>query len=85
MADQEIGKITHYFGKISVAVIKLAGALKVGDTIKVKTHSGEFTQVVDSMQIEHASIQVAKKGDSIGMKVKDQTRQHDEVFVVTED
>ncbi|MFH1505375.1 MAG: hypothetical protein ABIE94_00080 [archaeon] len=78
----EVGKITHYFGHISVAVIQVTGKLKVGDTIHIKGATTDFTQKVDSMQIEHDKIQEAKKGDDIGMKVKDHVREHDIVYLV---
>jgi len=79
--EKKIGEVSHYFGKISVAAIKLAGELKVGDTIHIKGHTTDFEQLVDSIQIEHQNIQKAKKGDDIGIKVKEHVREGDEVFV----
>jgi len=84
MGEKEIGKIKHYFSKISVAVIELTGTLKVGDTIKVKGASSDFTQNVDSMQIDHKEIEEAKAGQSIGMKTAEPVREHDTVYIVTE-
>lgn len=71
MPDKKVGTITHYYDKIGVAVVKLqSGDLKVGDTIKLTDKDGnEFTQKIDSMQIEHANIDIAKKGDEFGLKV----------------
>jgi translation elongation factor EF-1alpha len=80
--EREVGKVSHYFSKIGVAVIELADTLKVGDTIHIKGATSDFTQKVDSMQIEHVSVPEAKAGESIGMKVKDHVREHDQVFVV---
>jgi putative protease len=86
VAEQKIGLITHYFGKISVAAIEVtAGELCVGDTIHVKGHTSDFTQTVDSMQLEHDSVQSAKVGETVGIKVIEHARQHDEVFKVTPD
>ena len=83
MADErEVGKVSHYFSKIGVTVIELADNLKVGDMIHIKGATSDFTQKVDSMQIEHVSVPEAKKGESIGMKVKEHVREHDQVFVV---
>ena len=79
---KEVGKVTHFFGHLSVAVIQVTGKLKVGDTIHIKGATTDFTQKVNSMQIEHDKIQEAKKGDDIGMKVKEHVREHDVVFVV---
>ena len=66
---QEVGKVTHGYGKRGVAIVELSGGLKVGDRIKVQSSHGEFEQPVDSMQVEHQSVQEAKKGDVIGLKV----------------
>ena len=86
MAEQLIGKVTHYFGKAGVAAIKItAGELRVGDTIHVVGHTSDFTQTVDSMQVDRATIEQAKVGDEVGMKVADHAREHDEVFRVVPD
>jgi translation elongation factor EF-1alpha len=84
MGETEIGKIAHYFSKIGVAVIQLTGDLKVGDTIHVKGAATDFTQKVDSMQIQHEKIDEAKPGDDIGMKVVANAHEHDKVFKVEE-
>jgi len=85
MPEEEIGKVTDYFHKIEVAAIDITqGTLSVGDTIHIKGHTTDFTQVVESMQIEHENVQTAKAGDSIGIKVKDHVRDHDQVYKVTE-
>lgn len=81
--EEEIGHVTHYFPKISVAVIEItAGSLKVGETIHVKGHTSDFTQVVESLQQEHLSVPEAKKGVSAGMKVKEHVREGDRVYKV---
>jgi putative protease len=80
--EKEVGKVTHYYTKIGVAVIELIDTLKAGQTIHIKGATTDFTQIVDSMQIEHETVPEAKKGQSIGMKVKDHVREHDQVFVV---
>ena len=64
---KQIGKITHYFSKIGVAVLALSGSLKTGDTIVIS--GKEFEQLVDSMQVEHENVSAAKAGDEVGMKV----------------
>lgn len=78
-----IGKITHYFGNIGVAVIELSGGLKVGDKIRIVGGiDTDFEQVIESMEIEHEKIKVAKKGDSIGLKVDQKVREGYEVYKV---
>jgi translation elongation factor EF-1alpha len=86
MGETEIGKVTHYFTHLDVAAIVItSGELKVGDTIHIKGHTSDFTTTVRSMQIEHKQVEVAKVGDSIGIKVPEHAREHDQVFLVTAD
>ena len=75
-----IGKIIHYFSKIGVAIIKLEDSLKVGDKIKMAVGDIEFEQEVDSMEVEHQKIEKAKKGDVIGIKVKEKVKEGILVF-----
>jgi putative protease len=86
MAEEKIGIVTHYFGKIGVAALKVTdGELKVGDTIRIKGHTSDFTQTVDSMQVEHESVEVARTGDEVGLKTADYVREHDSVYKVLPD
>ena len=86
MAEEKIGIITHYFGKIGVAAVKITdGQLEVGDTIRIKGHTTDFTQTVESMQVEHESVEVARTGDEVGMKTTDYVREHDSVYKVLPD
>ena len=83
MEEKEVGRVTDYFSKINVAALEITGEdLKVGDTIHIKGHTTDIQQTVDSMQIEKASVSLAKKGDRVGIKVKDRVRPHDTVFKV---
>ncbi|MFH1770212.1 MAG: hypothetical protein ABH828_01505 [archaeon] len=85
MAEKEIGVITHYFSHIGVGVIDIKkGPLKIGDKIHVKGATSDFMQKVQSMQIEHKKIEEAKKGDDIGIKLKEHVRVHDKVFKITD-
>jgi len=69
-----IGKISHYFGNISVAVIDLSDTLKVGDNIRITGGETDFTQAVTSMEVDHKKVDSAKKGDSVGFKVDQKVR-----------
>jgi hypothetical protein len=82
MQEKEIGKITHYYSHLSVGIIELSDVLKVGDNIHIKGHSSDFSQGVDSMQIEHADVAEAKAQDVIGIKVMQKVHPHDKVFKV---
>lgn len=78
---KEIGKITHYFNKIGVAVLELSGNLKVGETIVIAAHGGDFEQVVDSMQVEHEQVTEAKVGDAVGLKVGQPVKEGDQAYL----
>ncbi len=78
-----VGAITHYFSHIGVCVIKLDGTLEEGETIRiVGGEETDFTQSVNSMQIDHEKVKVAKKGDSVGLKIKDKAREGYKVFKI---
>ena len=79
--EMQVGKVTHYFPKISVAVVEVtAGSIKAGDEIHIKGHTTDFRQKVASMQVEHDKIELAEPGISIGMKVDEPVRDHDLVY-----
>lgn len=80
--DNLIGKVTHWYDKLGVAVVKLNSALKVGDQIKVKRGDEEFTDTVDSMQLDHKPVDSGKKGDEVAVKVSKQTKEGAEVYAV---
>ena len=85
MADLKVGKVTHYYDKIGVAVVELDSELGRGDKIKfVRGGEDAFEQDVESMQVEHEKIESAKKGDVIGLQVKEPVKEGAEIFRVTE-
>ena len=84
MAKELVGKVTHYFGKLGVAVVDLTAPLKVGDKISIESEAHQFEQTVDSIQVEHASIQEASAGQSVGLKVKEKDHPGNRVFKVTD-
>lgn len=77
-----IGKVTHYFPHVRAAVVKLKAPLAVGETVKIKGHTTDFVQNINSMQIDRVPITKAKKGDEIGLLVDSRVRQHDAVYKV---
>ena len=78
-----VGKITHYYGKIGVAVVQVTDEIKVGDEISIEGPATNVRQKIDSMQVEHENIETAKAGDDIGMKVADKVRENDNVYKIT--
>jgi translation initiation factor IF-2 len=85
MKEKRIGVISHFFSHLGVAAIVLEGELVVGDTIHIKGHTSDFTQKVDSIQLEHKDINLAEKGADIGIRVKEHVREHDVVYKVVEE
>ena len=79
---KEVGKVAHFFSKISVAVIDLSGPVSVGDKIHIMGPTTDFEQTIESMQIEHQNVKMATAGQSIGMKVKEYVREKDIVYKV---
>jgi putative protease len=85
MMEEEIGRVTHFFPKIGVAVVEItAGGLKVGETIHIKGHTSDFTQTVESLRQENLSVPEVKQGVSAGMKVKELVREGDRVYKIKE-
>ena len=83
--EELVGKITHQFSKIKVGIIEITKAsLTVGDKIHIKGTTTDFEEEVKSMQIEHEQVEKAKKGDVIGLKIKEKVREGDEVYKIIE-
>ncbi|MEW6403859.1 MAG: hypothetical protein AB1649_18855 [Chloroflexota bacterium] len=80
----EIGRVTHYFSHLSVAVLSLTDELKVGDTIHILGHVTDFVQTVGSMEIEHHTVKAVQPGDDVAIKVAEPARVHDTVYKVVE-
>ena len=83
MAEIEIGRVSDFFAKPVVAGIQLTAPLSVGDKILIKGHTTNLEMVVTSMQINNASVQEARAGDSVGIKLPDRVRHGDVVYRVT--
>jgi putative protease len=82
--EKEVGTIIHFYPKIMVAVVKVSDSLKVGETIRIAGHTTDFTQTVDSLQIEHQQVQEVPKGETVGLRVAERVREGDKVYRVTE-
>ena len=79
----KIGKVTHYYDKIGVAIVELNGTLSLGDKVKfVRGGEDLFEQEVDSIQIEHEKVDSAKKGDVVGLKTKELIKDGAEVYKI---
>jgi hypothetical protein len=82
-AGKRIGVVTHYFGHVSVAIVRLeSGTLRVGDMIHIQGHTTDFKQKVESLQVDHAPATEVGPKDDFGLKVVEHAREHDVVFKV---
>ena len=75
-----IGVVSNYFDHVGVAAVKLKTGLKKGDKIRIVGGNVDFDQTVDSMQIQHKSVLEAKKGDDIGIKLREKVRKDYKIF-----
>ena len=83
--EAQIGKITHYYSHLNVAVLELTDRLKVGETIHVFGHTTDFVQKVTSMEVDHHRVVVVEPGDNVALKVVEPVRVHDVIYRVTKD
>lgn len=83
--EVEIGRITHYYSHLGVAVLSLTDSLKLGDRIHIYGHATDFTQRVSSMEIDHHSIVWVKPGDNVAVKLNQPAHVHDLVYRVVEE
>jgi putative protease len=81
--ETRIGEVTHYFNHLSVAVLELSGQLKVGDTIHFRGANVDFTQTVDSLEIEHQKVPSAGPVKEVALKVAQPVHQGADVLKVT--
>ena len=78
---ERIGVVTHYFSHLAVAIVQLeTGSMRAGDVVHIKGHTSDFTQPVESMEIDHVRVSEARPGQSFGLRVKEHAREHDVVY-----
>jgi putative protease len=75
----KIGEVTHFYDHLLVAIVKLKAPIGVGDELHFKGHTTDFKQKIDSMQFDHKEIESGKKGQEVGIKVKEKVREGDDV------
>jgi hypothetical protein len=80
--NNSIGKITHWYDKISVAVVKLDKVLKVGDKIRIKHGDQEFEETIASMELDHQPVQSGKKGQEVAIKLSKKASEGSEIFPI---
>ncbi|MDP6179593.1 MAG: hypothetical protein QGG48_06860 [Desulfatiglandales bacterium] len=85
MSEEQVGIIVKFFSKPSVAAIEVTGgSIKKGGLLRFKGHTTDFTEEVASLEIDNQSVEEAKKGDLVGIKVKERVRENDKVYQVVD-
>ncbi|MCR6691368.1 MAG: translation elongation factor-like protein [archaeon YNP-LCB-003-016] len=75
-----VGRVIHFYPRISVAIVELTSKLSVGDRIVIRGTTTNFEQTVESMQIQHKNVESAEAGQLIGLKVAQRVREKDIVY-----
>lgn len=81
--EEKVGTVTGYFAHIGVAVVQLTdGELRVGDQIRIRGHTTDFVQPVESLEVDHQAVERAERGNEVALKVRERVRRHDQVLRV---
>ena len=82
--EEKIGTVTDYYAKLGVAAVRLTdGDLQIGDRIRIRGHTTDLVQSVESLQLEHQPVQRATRGNEVALKVRERVRRHDQVLRVS--
>jgi hypothetical protein len=81
----EVGRVTHYFNHLNVAVLHLTAELKIGEQIHIMGHTTDFIQRIASLEVDHHAVERVKPGDDVALKVIEPVHEHDAVYRITED
>ncbi len=84
MPEEEVGVIVKFFAKPSVAAVEAKSGIRVGDRLHYQGATTDFTEVVESMEVDNQPVEAAKPGDLIGIQVKERVRENDKVLRVTD-
>lgn len=86
MADaKRLGKVVHFFDKISVAVVALESDLKVGDKVHFLGPKTDFVQEISSMHVENQPVTDGMAGKEVAIKVDQPARKGDALLQPAEE
>ena len=85
MPEEHVAVVVKFFAKPSVAALEITnGVIRVGDVLRYKGHTTDFTEAVTSMEIDNQAVEEANAGALVGLKVKERVRENDKVYRVVE-
>jgi hypothetical protein len=80
--EKHIGTVTHYYTRLSVAVLNLTDEIRLGDEIHIKGHFTDLFMSVASLEVDHRKIESAGTGIDVALKVDGYVREGDEIYKV---
>jgi putative protease len=83
--EEEIGKVTHYYDHLQVAVLSLTNQLKLGDKIHILGHTTDLTERVASIEVDHHAVDWVEAGANVAIKVNGPVHEHDKVYLIVEE
>jgi len=78
--DKPIGEVTHYYGNLGVAIVKFSKDVPAGTSVTFQGATTDFSQNLDSIQLEHKDVMLAPKGKEVGVRVKKKVREGDRAY-----
>ncbi len=84
MSEMQIGKVTHFYDKIGVAVLALNDMIRVGDKVHFHGHATDFQQPVTSLQVDHHAVSEGRPAQEVALKVEQRVHPHDVVLKVSD-
>ncbi len=82
MGKKKLGEISRYFSNIGVAAIKLDDTIKTGQKISIEGATTNFEMETKSLEIDRESVDSAKAGQEVALKVPDEVREGDAVYLL---
>ncbi|MEK9170654.1 MAG: translation elongation factor-like protein [Patescibacteria group bacterium] len=79
--DAPIGEITHFYGKLGVAIVRFNRDMAAGKNVTFQGATTDFSQNIDSMELDHKSVSSVPRGKEVGIKVSKKVREGDNVYL----
>jgi hypothetical protein len=76
------GKIIRYFERVGAAGVELSDTLEVGDTIRIRGRTTDFTQRAESIELNRRPVNQAHAGTQVGLLVNQPAQAGDIVYRV---
>ncbi len=79
--EERVGSVIKFFEKASIAAVKLDfGDIAIGDMVRIRGTSTDFIQKIEVMEFDHQPVQIATRGQFIGIKLARPAKPFDLVY-----